>query len=64
VRREDDGALLAEGGDERERVAALIGIETLGRLVEDEDVGAVQERVGEADPLAVALGLIADEAAA
>ena len=62
VRRQDDGALLAERGDERQHVAALVGIEAVGGLVEDEHVGAMQERIGEPDALAIALRQLADDA--
>ena len=54
---------LPSSRDERERVAPLVGVEAVGRLVEDEHVGAVQERIGEPDALAIALGELADDAA-
>ena len=34
----------------------LVGVEAVGRLVEDHDVGVVQERLGQADPALEALG--------
>ena len=39
----------------------LLGVEAGGRLVEDQHVGVVQDGLGEADALAVALGELADE---
>src|SRR5437764_11538813 len=54
VGREQDGVLLAQLADQLARRADLSGVEAGGRLVEDEDGGAVEQDVGEADALAVA----------
>ena len=56
MRREDDGALLAELADELARLPYLVGVEPDRRLVEDEDGRVVDEGLGQPDALAVALG--------
>ena len=59
---EKDGVVLAEVANQVAHLPDLVGIEADGRLVEDEQVGRVQEGVGQTDPLAVALGERADDA--
>ena len=59
---EEDGVARGEGLDEGADLAHLVGIESDGGFVEDEDIGIVDEGLGEADALAVALGELADEA--
>ena len=44
-------------------VANLVGIQAGGRLVEDQHVGLVQQHLGHADALAIALGELADRLA-
>ena len=39
----------------------LLGVETAGGLVEDQDVGVVDDGLGDADALAVAFGQLADQ---
>ena len=57
---EDDGALPAQLADEPADLDPLVGVEPLGRLVEHQEVGAVEDGRGEAHPLAEALGQLAD----
>ena len=42
--------------DQRAHLVLLVGIEAVGRLVEDQHVGIVQQRLGEADAALEALG--------
>src|SRR5687767_6716130 len=55
VRREDDGFLDRHALDERSHFILLVGIEAVGRLVEHQCGGIVQERLGETDALLEAL---------
>ena len=50
-----------EALDQGANFADLVRIEPDGRLVKDQDVGLVDQGIGETDPLAVALGECADE---
>src|SRR5206468_1315940 len=50
-----------EGFEQFENFDDLFRIEAAGRLVEDEDVGVMNDRMGDADALAVAFGKLADE---
>jgi len=52
---EEDGVVFAEFLDEVADGADLIGIEADGGFVEDEEVGVVDEGVGESDALAITL---------
>ena len=45
--------LLDQGPD----LVLLVGIEAVGRLVEDQHLGVVEDRLGETNPLSIALGL-------
>ena len=45
----------AEVADQLAHLADLAGIEADGRLVEDEQIGLVQQRVGQSNALTVAL---------
>ena len=51
VAREDHRALTAEGFDQLSRLAGLPGVQPCGRLVEDERLGRVDDRLREADAL-------------
>ena len=53
---DEDGVLLSEAGDEFADGADLVRVEAVSGLVEDEEGRLVDEGVGDADPLAVALG--------
>ena len=61
VGAEDDGVVAGEAVDQLADFDDLLGIEAGGGLVEDQDVGVVDDRLGEADALAVALGELADQ---
>ena len=54
--------LRAQGADEGEHVADLPRVEAVGGLVEDQHLGLVDERLGESDALAVALGEVPEQA--
>ena len=61
VRRDEHrAALRAEPPDQLDDVAALGGVESVERLVEQQQLGLVDERLGELDPLAHALREAAD----
>ena len=55
------GVLLAQFADQLARLADLRRVEAGGRLVEDQHRRVVQQRVGQADALAVALRQRADQ---
>ena len=61
VGAEDDGVIAGEGREQLADLDDLLGIETAGRLVEDQDVGVVDDGLGDADALAVAFGQLADQ---
>ena len=61
VGAEDDGVVAGERLDEVARLVDLLGIEAGGGLVEDQHVGVVDDGLGEADALAVALGELAEQ---
>src|SRR5205085_10819968 len=46
MRRKEDGAIAPQLADQRERLVLLLGVETGGRLVEDQDGGIVDQRIG------------------
>src|SRR6184192_2994709 len=60
VRRQDHRAVLAERADQAPDLDALVRVEPLGGLVEHQQIGAVQDRLRQAHPLAIALGQLAD----
>ena len=60
VRREENGALSSEMGNEMPDLDPLVGIEPFGRLVENEKVGTVENRRGKAHALAEPLRELAD----
>ena len=60
VGREDDRRVLGEPLDEGADLENLDRIEAVRGLVEDEDLGLVQDRLGEPDTLTVALGELRD----
>ncbi len=62
MRREDHGPLAPKVADQLADLDALIGVEPLGRLVEDEQIGTMQNRGRETNPLAEPLGQLADRA--
>src|SRR5581483_8854437 len=64
VRGQDDGVLAAQAFDELSGLIDLLGVETDGWLVQDDDVGIVDQRLGDAHPLLVALRELAYELAA
>ena len=55
VRAEDDRVVAGEAPDQLARLDDLLRVEAGGRLVEDQHVGVVNQRLGEADALPVAL---------
>ena len=57
---EDDGAVLAQSLDDVADLDDLLGIQTDGGLVQDQDLGIADEGLGEADTLLIALGQVAD----
>lgn len=61
---DEHGAVGAEFADERAHLGDLGGVESVGGLVEDEDLGIVQDGRGEADALPVALAEVSDAAGA
>jgi hypothetical protein len=63
VRGEDDGPVLRERPEQRPNPDDLRRVQAARRLVQDEDLGVVQHRLGEPDPLPVALGERAEDAA-
>ena len=56
----ENGALASEMGNEMPDLDALVGIEPFGRLVENEEVGTVENRRGKAHALAESLRELAD----
>ena len=54
--REDDGLFLAQIADELANLVFLIGVEAISGFVQNEDLGVVKERLGEAGAVSVALG--------
>ena len=62
-RHEDRHAeLVADTADEGEHLVATVGVEAVGRLVQDEQAWVVDERLRELDPLLHAGGVGADRA--
>ncbi len=61
VRRHKYGAsLVGETSHQQAHPADALGVESVGRLVEDEGAGVAEERVGDAEPLTHAEGEAAD----
>ena len=60
VAREEDGALAAQAGEQLPHLHHLRGVEADGRLVEEEDRRLAEQRLRQADALAVALRQRAD----
>ena len=56
VGREDDDDVLADLGEQVEEAVALLGIEAGGRLVDDDQLGIADQRLGDAEALAHAAG--------
>jgi hypothetical protein len=61
VGAENDGVVTRELLEQVAYFDDLLGVESAGRLVEDEDVGIVDDRLGEADALPVSFGKLADQ---
>ena len=59
---EDHGAFSRQRADELAGLVDLLGIESRGRFVENEQVGFVHERLREPHPLAVAAAQLPDDA--
>ena len=59
---ENDGVIAAEVTDQVADLDDLLGVKTDRRLVENDDLGVADERLRDADSLAVALGQIANDA--
>jgi hypothetical protein len=55
VRGENDRFLLPHSADQGSYLMLLIGIETIGRLIKDKDVGIMNDRLREAGAMSVAL---------
>jgi hypothetical protein len=49
VRRDHDDLRLGHAADQLANLVLLVRIEAVGRLVEDQDIGVVHDRLGEAD---------------
>jgi hypothetical protein len=64
VGAQDDRVIARELLDEAARLVDLLRVEPCGRLVEDQHVGVVDERLGEPDALPVALRELAAGAVA
>ncbi len=63
VARDDDRlALLAEPAEQLDRPQPLAGVEPFERFVEDEEVGVVDDGLGQLHPLAHALGVRGERA--
>jgi hypothetical protein len=54
VRGEDDGVVAGEGGDEFAGLDDLFGVEAGGGFIENQDLGVMDNGLGETDALAVA----------
>jgi len=63
VRREQDRLLLAEPADRLPHLADLVGVEPAGGLVQNQNVGLVQQHLGHPDPLAIPFRELADRLA-
>src|SRR5262249_53270344 len=61
VGAENNGVVARELAKQLADFDDLLRVEAAGRLVEDEDVGVVDDRLGESDALPVAFGKFADE---
>ena len=62
VRRQQHRVRPAQLLDERAHGPQLVGIETDGGLIEDDQIGLVHQRVGQPDTLPIALGQLSDDA--
>ena len=62
VSREQDRMPIAQLADQGANLADLDRVEARGRLVEDQDVGVVDQRLGQADPLPEAPREVAEQA--
>ena len=60
VGRENDRTLFAKVANEGSDLDELVGVEAGGGFIEDEQLGIAEERLGEADTLAVAFAQFAD----
>src|SRR5574341_50026 len=63
VGRKHDRLVRAELADEVSHLVLLVGVQAVGRLVHDEHIGVVDERLGEAGAVLVALGKRVDRLA-
>ena len=61
VGAQDDGVVAGEAADELARFDDLLGVEAGGRLVENQDIGVMQDGLRQTHALPVALGELADE---
>ncbi len=61
VGAEDDGVVAREGLDQVAGIDGLLRIETGGRLVEDQNIGVMDDGLGEPYALAVTFGQLADK---
>ena len=61
VGAEEDGVIFGQRADEGTDLQDLLGVETHGGLIQNEELGEAQQSLGKADALAVALGEVADE---
>ena len=61
VGAQDDGVFAGEALDQLARFDDLLRVESGGRLVENQDVGIVNDGLREADALPVAFGELADQ---
>ena len=59
VGAQDDGVIARQAADQVAGLDDLLGVEAGGRLVQDQDVGVVDERLGQPDALPVALRQLA-----
>ena len=51
VGREDDDDIVADRGEQVEEAVALLGVEAGGRLVDDDQLGVADQRLGDAEAL-------------
>ncbi len=58
---EDDGVIAREAGDQLARLDNLFGIETGSRLIEDQNIGVVEDGLRQSDALAIAFRELADQ---
>ena len=61
VGAQDDGVVARQAANQLAGFIDLLGVEAGGRLVENQDVGVVDDGLRQSDALPVALGKLADQ---